>query len=105
MQDPKCVLPQTVAEGAALLDANRPKWYLEISITRLAMDNVTDCILGQLYGRFYKGETALGLPYSKDSFTDLELDNYAFSGWNNKQKTLEWIDEIYKRKIANDDSE
>lgn len=45
--------------GAALLDATRPHWYEGVSVTALNQANGDVCVLGQIYGVYEAGLTAL----------------------------------------------
>lgn len=47
--------------GASLLDRVSPGWAKRIDRSRLAMNSLYDCILGQLYGSYAEGLTALRL--------------------------------------------
>lgn len=42
-----------VARGAALLDEKYEGWHERIDQSRLRMESVHDCVLGQLYGGGY----------------------------------------------------
>ena len=54
-----------VAKGAALLDEMRPGWAEGILLDHLQMSSVCACVLGQVYGAFYRGmQTALRCPES-----------------------------------------
>lgn len=44
--------------GAVLLD---PNWRSRIDVVRLDLHNAQDCVLGQLYGGFFRGLHALNL--------------------------------------------
>lgn len=49
------------AAGAALLDKQRPGWWLSIDGERLDMGQCNLCVLGQVYGDFIEGFTRLNL--------------------------------------------
>jgi hypothetical protein len=44
-----------IAKGAALLDKVRPSWFHEVNCDRLSMESCDDCMMGQLYGKYYIG--------------------------------------------------
>jgi len=44
-----------------MLDRLRPGWENAIVVESLDMDNICDCVLGQLYGSYCEGLGALGL--------------------------------------------
>lgn len=48
-------LAACVKRGAALLDRIRPGWAEEIALDELAMETCDRCIVGQLYGDYFKG--------------------------------------------------
>jgi len=50
-----------VIRGAHLLTQHNPSWGARIDGTMLNMADPTRCILGQLYGHFSTGLSALGL--------------------------------------------
>lgn len=45
-----------VARGAALLDTSNPDWRRQIAPWRLSIASAADCVLGQLYGSFGRGQ-------------------------------------------------
>jgi hypothetical protein len=60
-----------VAAGAALLDERGPDdWRDKIDLDTLDVFSFTDCVLGQLYGRYNSGKDALdiweGMSYGFD---------------------------------------
>lgn len=54
-------IAEWVARGATLLDEKRPGWAGQVSKDRLAMVSCTKCVLGQIYGDFGLGLSALDL--------------------------------------------
>lgn len=50
-----------VNDGVALLDKYMPGWEHRIDRAQLDMHSCSRCILGQLYGEYVHGLTALGL--------------------------------------------
>jgi hypothetical protein len=72
---------ERVARGAALLDGRRPGWAEAVDLDELELSSCQYCVLGQLYGDFYAGRTALGLreseisaPYGFDIYSTREGD-------------------------------
>lgn len=57
MQDADVV----VANGAAVLDEHRPGWAEEINLDTLRILSCTECVLGQVYGRYGVGLKELGI--------------------------------------------
>lgn len=53
------VYPQTISEAAKILDTASPEWYKDINTDKLHMKSGTSCLLGQLYGDWYKGASRL----------------------------------------------
>ena len=48
-----------VRHGAALLDRAMPGWRSAITVSRLDLLDLEECVLGQLYGSYGTGMTAL----------------------------------------------
>jgi len=44
-----------VRKGAATLDASKPKWRNKVQPEHLCMESGLSCILGQVYGGYWKG--------------------------------------------------
>jgi hypothetical protein len=44
-----------VQAGAALLDAHDPDWFKKIDVDKLRMSGGCSCILGQLFGSYWRG--------------------------------------------------
>ena len=53
------MLAKRVAQGAALLDQEKPNWFEEINLGKLEMGSCKDCILGQLYSNYDEGADVL----------------------------------------------
>lgn len=47
--------------GADLLDVMVPGWHRRIDLGSLAMDSVSDCVLGQLFGHYVVGAGAISV--------------------------------------------
>lgn len=52
---------EAVKRGAKMLDEKRPGWEGEINIARLELSRCSQCILGQLYGHYWKGTEKLNI--------------------------------------------
>lgn len=52
---------ERVAKGAALLDQERPGWAKAIDVGRLNIEACSRCVLGQLFGHYESGVTAIPL--------------------------------------------
>lgn len=50
-----------VARGAALLDGVTPGWWSRIDPVELEIASCTECVLGQVFGNYSLGITALGM--------------------------------------------
>ncbi len=89
-----------VARGVELLDQRDPVWMDKIDLSKLAMHSSRSCILGQLFGGYYKGRRALdinraagGYGFSLSSFWQLWIFPFFFS-----QLTKEWTRTISERR-------
>ena len=102
---------ERVTRGAVLLDRVAPGWYQRVDPDRLLMSTCIHCTLGQLYGHFADGLTALhftdtefGESFALDadavrhgfvlSWSELDVDNQADSY---KMLQRAWIDAIEDR--------
>jgi hypothetical protein len=54
-------IPVSVEHGAALLDERLPGWRAAIDADSLDLSSGCDCVLGQVFGDFNKGEAVLDL--------------------------------------------
>lgn len=70
---------EAVAKGAALLDERNPGWDAKIDLDGLYVGDSTECVLGQLYGRYLDGQTELGLSNSQGV-------SYGFDTWFRKEE-------------------
>lgn len=73
--------PAFVANGEALLDDMRPGWWLLADLDTLDVLHPSNCILGQLYGRYDHGKAALG-------FTDGSVYGFALGDEPHCRDTL-----------------
>lgn len=94
-----------VLKGAALLDEIRPGWEFEIDLGSFNLAEPCLCLLGQLYGDFYKKASAMW-PYSKGIFAPwLEVLAHGFSAvhhWQWQVLQAEWVALIQARRAAAD---
>ncbi len=70
-----------VARGVALLDEKCPDWRTEVNPDILDMTSNTACVLGQLYGRYISGCSALKITagvqatrYGFDALASVDVD-------------------------------
>lgn len=52
---PEREIEEYVARGAELLDEKRPGWFEGISLRALAIESMSNCVLGQVYGGYFFG--------------------------------------------------
>lgn len=81
------VLETRVKLGAALLDEKYPNWYKHISVSRLNMSSMCNCVLGQLYGDYQRGKTKLNLIFGP------------VFGFDGEQGTHLKLRELWKKEI------
>lgn len=61
--------------GATFLDVIRPGWFREINLSTLRMASCQACVLGQLYGDYWKGaETLFALRANGNKTTKFDTD-------------------------------
>lgn len=102
---------EMVAAGGKWLDAHQPSnWYDRVSLDRLNMSSVNDCVLGQLYVDNPCG--AAGYIYALEHLLDNSLEMVTglgfchvgqggpghFGGYN--MLTVAWKDYIIGRRVA-----
>ena len=68
-------ITERVERGIALLDTHRPGWHRDINLTALDITSVRCCVLGQLYGYYYKGTEELGFSSRADDMFDVTFDD------------------------------
>lgn len=54
-------IEQRVSNGVALLDEHQPGWRDLVNVEILDIESLGDCILGQVYGGYIAGASALGI--------------------------------------------
>lgn len=52
---------QRVSNGVALLDEHKPGWRDLVNVNTLDIESLENCILGQVFGGYIKGASALGI--------------------------------------------
>lgn len=55
------IIEQRVSNGVALLDEHKPGWRDLVNVYTLDMESTESCILGQVFGEYIKGASALGI--------------------------------------------
>jgi hypothetical protein len=72
-------------EGAEFLDEHfgDESWREDISVERLAMGSCFECVLGQLFGSYAEGASAIG-PHPEASFDYQKVDMHTL--------TMAWIE-------------
>jgi hypothetical protein len=72
--------------GAQLLDQVQPDWWKQIRLKKLDMTSLETCVLGQLYGNYFYGLSALGLISGmKHGFDTMTTDLDALTkAWKNQ---------------------
>lgn len=79
--------------GAQLLDRVMPDWWQRIRLKKLDMTSLETCVLGQLYGNYFNGLSALGLISGlKHGFDTMTSDLDAL--------TKAWKNQVLDRKFA-----
>jgi hypothetical protein len=91
------VTPENIEDGFRVLDSVRPGWYRNIDLTRLNQAAATGCVLGQTFGLYDTGMSALGHP----DVGGLDHEWAAVHGFNNPghnvEATLLWTVAITAR--------
>lgn len=83
-------VPARIRRGVAFFDAYVPDWYKRVNPSTLDIQNVEKCILGQLYGCYWRGLEQLNISYD-------DSENYGLSGDDGKACTLAYRDIIRDR--------
>jgi hypothetical protein len=69
-------MDERVEAGAALLDERWQNWHNAIDLDTLNMGSERDCILGQLFGTYWKGKEVLNIMTGADYGFDAVYDGY-----------------------------
>lgn len=84
------LIRERVEAGAATLDTTagvNPGWRHDINLTKLNLDSVWRCVLGQLFGDYETGAGILGFtPYGSDE----TVANGFMSDWDGYELTEAW---------------
>lgn len=97
-----------VERGAELLDEKEPGWWKEIEEERLKMRNCDKCVLGRVYGDYYKGKAKLGMAGSIEEpriygfDMDVTMEAPGKLVWQALDEL--WLQEIERRKKPAGDS-
>lgn len=84
--------------GAIVLDEQVPGWTNRVDLDRLRMSSVHNCVLGQVFGGYLTGVTALGV--SADVvFTDWPNAESVILGFNGAGADFGRLDEAWKELI------
>lgn len=85
--------PDSIEEAARLLDIVKPDWYKQVNILKLSMMDGTKCVLGQLYGQWWKGMHSL-------FGSTRPGDNYRASDtiFGNMANPISWVKQIEDRR-------
>lgn len=87
-------------DGAELLDIKKPDWYRNVDKDKIAMYHPRNCVVGQVYGNYYRGIEHLGTRSCRDmGFYISWLDFFMFLSLRNPFRKLKkaWIREITNR--------
>lgn len=85
-----------INRGVDLLDEQLgPTWLDKVDVAVLDMECACKCILGQLYGMFYKGRSEL---FGHDSMDTVSTHGFDANWLDYNQLTREWIEEIMKQR-------
>jgi hypothetical protein len=89
------VYPTSIHAAAKILDIKYPNWHNNINIRKLNMDEYHRCILGQLWGDYYKAMYLLFDFHAQDVDSGYAVDSVFGNCRGNKQR---WIEQIELRK-------
>jgi hypothetical protein len=102
-------LNAAVQAGTQLLDAKVPGWAERIMLSRLDMYTNDACLLGQLYGHFNAGCSALNLSLTKKMEEPEKFGFYIYRPRNMPLETISglyielnraWVEQIKKRVLV-----
>lgn len=90
---------ESAFRGARFLDLVCAGWYKNVNTVILKMDDFKLCVLGQVYGHFFTGKSALGLGLDRSIWYGFATD------WRSKEDnarsmadlTESWKTEIERR--------
>lgn len=93
---------EAVTRGAALLDAHRQGWWQMVDGDRIDLLHPFNCVLGQVYGGYVRGLTAVGMV---DEVV-INVEDFGFCPMpqpgSSELLKRAWIAEMEKRRAAAD---
>lgn len=92
-------IEQRVAAGVAWLDENRPAWEETIDLDRLNLRDACLCVLGQVYGGFWK--VVEGGRFAEDEADAFDIAaGMGFAGYDDERRDVYYaLDEGWRRVI------
>lgn len=89
-------IEQRVAAGAAWLDEHAPGWVAQIDLSSLDIEEPCNCILGQVYGHYFKSPRQARILFEDDYIAD----ERGFNGAEEDMAPLNraWADLILDRR-------
>ena len=86
-----------IERGAAFLDEHFPGWEDKIDPETLNLEDGCNCILGQVYGAYFKGAEKLGL----ENIGDRARLGFTLDGGNHfNALTRDWLAYLANRALA-----
>lgn len=94
-------IEERVAAGAEWLDANASGWVAQIDLSSLDIAEPCGCILGQVYGHYFRSPRSARHAGGYEEF-DYLSDDRGFNGDEDEMTalTLAWADLILARREA-----
>lgn len=93
------IIKNRVIKGAKFLDTKMPGWYNKIDISRFNINNPCNCIIGQLYGDFWK---ELDIVFQQFKYTNLAAELRGFLPYSIKINQYTTIDADIVEKWLNE---
>ena len=90
----KTTIKTRVKAGIAFLDAVKPNWKKKIDLDKLDLFSPYTCVIGEVYGGYFKGMKKLEIEWHSDSATALGF--YEGSVMNYPSLTKVWKQELKK---------
>ncbi len=91
---------EQINRGIEFLNKERRGWVDEIDPTKLNLNDVCGCVLGQLYGNFYEAMTELGIWDVEGEATTFGFEGDPFNDLNYRQLTEQWVHRIKELQAA-----
>ena len=79
-------------KGAAFLDRVLPDWASRVNPAAIRIESTTECVLGQIYGRFSEGVNALGISFGQSARYGFNRPRFLFQRLNRA-----WAAEVRRR--------